>query len=151
MEVRKLLNRTVPMPVILGLVLVLPIVGYFIGGLGDHPDGETISVKATFKPGSTDLAPGENRRFTALINNENDYGVRVASISEGSSEATPGGCPAGAISSAPVANPAGYVRPNSELAYKLTVTVAANLDNRCQGQEFTLPLTVELRSAAADR
>lgn len=151
MEVRKLLTRQVPMPVIVGLVIVLPIVGYFIGGLGDHPAATTIPVKATVTPGSTPLFPGESRTFTALVNNDNDFGVRVASISQGSSEATPSGCPAGVITSAPLANPAGYIPPNAELGYKLTMTVAANLDDRCQGQEFTLPLTVELKSAAADR
>ena len=151
MEVRKLLNRTVPMPVILGLVIVLPLVGFFIGGLGDHPESETISVEATFKPGSRALSPGETRTFSALVNNDHDYGVRVASISEGSSEATPGGCPAGVITSAPVTGPTGYIPPNGEFGYTLTVTVANNLDDRCQGQQFTLPLTVELKSAAADR
>ena len=152
MSVRNVLNRTVPLPVILALVIVLPLVGFlvvrYIGGGGTT----TISVNATVIPERVvgGLSPGGTGMVTVLVRNPNDDGARVRSISAGSSEGNEG-CPAGLITSEPVENPAGYIAPKGVNAYPITLTMGANADDRCQSQTFTLPLTVELSSAAAER
>lgn len=152
MQVRKVLNRTVPLPVILILVVVLPLVGFlivrFVGGGGSS----TTAVNATVIPDRVvgGLAPGGTGTVSVLVSNPNDHGVRVASISAGSSEAS-GDCPAGLITSQSVENPTGYIAPNGVFAYGIPLTMAANVDERCRSQSLTLPLTVEFSSAAAER
>jgi hypothetical protein len=47
--------------------------------------------------------------------------------------------------------PVGFIRARSIRAYDIPVTMVANADRRCKDQSFTLPLTVTLGSAAADR
>ncbi|MGH3777434.1 MAG: hypothetical protein ACRDRR_17205 [Pseudonocardiaceae bacterium] len=140
----------VAMLIALGLVGA----GYFIGTIGSGGEaGETIPVEFTVTPNdqSRPLPPGSAKTFTLYVHNPKDYGVRVAAISEGSSTATDGGCPAGAVTSAPVENPTGFISPAGYRAYDVSVTMAANVADKCTGQSFILPLTVELASAVADR
>ncbi|MDQ3762549.1 MAG: hypothetical protein M3460_13015 [Actinomycetota bacterium] len=135
------------------IALALVGVGFFIGYTGSGETGSTTSVDLTVTPDDQvrSLPPGATRTFPVYINNPNDYGVRVTSISEGSSTATASGCPAGTVTSAGVEGPVGFIRARSVRTYDVSVTMAANADSRCKNQSFTLPLTVTLASAAADR
>jgi hypothetical protein len=140
-----------------GLALLIALgltgVGFLIGTMGSGESGTTTSVELTVTPrdSTRSLDPGATKTFPLYISNPNNYGVRVASISSGTSPAAPSGCPAGAVTTAPVEGPAGFIKPRGVHAYDVSVTLAANADSRCQGQTFTLPLTVTLVSAAGDR
>ncbi|MGH8571715.1 MAG: hypothetical protein ACREX8_03950 [Gammaproteobacteria bacterium] len=148
MEIRKLLDRTVSLPVVLILIVVLIIVAFLLGNIGNLGGGDsTISVKATVTPADIGLEPGESRSVTIVVRNPNDYGVRVGSIGASSSEAADG-CPAGVLTSTEVSNPIGYIRPETINAYPVPVTLADNAPDRCLEQALALPLTVELASAS---
>ncbi|MGH3753539.1 MAG: hypothetical protein ACRDRP_12725 [Pseudonocardiaceae bacterium] len=135
------------------IALTLVGIGFFIGTIGGGETGTTTSVELTITPDDQvrPLPPGATRTFPLYITNPADYGVRVASISAGSSNATASGCPAGTVTSTAVDGPTGFIRPASIRTYDVSVTMLGNVDDRCKGQSFTLPLTVELASAAADR
>jgi hypothetical protein len=140
-----------------GLALVIALalvgVGFLIGTAGGGETGATTSVELTVTPDNDtrSLPPGATKAFPVYVNNTNDYGVQVTSISAGTSHATPGGCPAGTVTSVGVDAPAGFIKAKGIRTYDIPVTMAANADRRCKGQSFTLPLTVTLGSAAADR
>jgi hypothetical protein len=140
-----------------GLALLIALgltgVGFLIGTMGGGESGTTTSAELTVTPedSTRSLEPGTTKTFPLYINNPNDYGVRVASISSGTSRATPSGCPAGTVTTAPVEGPAGFIKPRGLHTYDISVTLAANADGRCKGQTFTLPLTVTLTSPAGDR
>ncbi|MDQ4103989.1 MAG: hypothetical protein M3186_09875 [Actinomycetota bacterium] len=140
-----------------GLALLIALglsgVGFLFGFIGSGETGATTSADLTVTPDNAtrQLAPGATNKFPVYISNTNDYGVRVASISAGTSKATPGGCPAGTVTSAPLESPAGFISPNGIRTYDLEVTMAPNADPKCKDQSFTVPLTVTLASAAADR
>ena len=139
-----------------GLALLVAVglvgVGFFIGSVGGGETGTTTTAEITITPEDAvrPLSTGETRTFPLYIRNPTDLGVRVASISAGSSAET-AGCPAGTITSAPVEGPTGFINPTNIRAYDLYVTMDANADSKCREQSFTLPLTVELATAAADR
>ncbi|MGH3989730.1 MAG: hypothetical protein ACRDTZ_20830 [Pseudonocardiaceae bacterium] len=139
----------------LALLIALGLVGagFFIGTIGGGETGGGTSVEFTVTPNdqSRPLPPGSTKTFTLYVNNPKDYGVRVTSISEGSSIATLGGCPAGAVTSAPVENPTGFISAAGYRAYDVSVTMAADAGDKCTGQSFILPLTVELAAPADDR
>lgn len=138
----------------LALLVALGLVGagFLIGTIGGGETGTTTSVELTVTPNEQvrPLPPGVTATFPLYVHNTTDYGVRVASISAGSSNAIEG-CPAGIVTSAPVEGPTGFIRPAGYRTYDVSVTMAANVDDKCKGQSFTLPLTVELASPAADR
>jgi hypothetical protein len=140
-----------------GLALLIALgltgVGFLIGTMGSGGSGTTTSAELTITPedSTRSLAPGTTQIFPLYVSNPNDYGARVASISPGTSPATPSGCPAGTVTTAPVNGPVGFIKPRGMHAYDVAVTLAANTDSRCKGQTFTLPLTVTLTSAAGDR
>jgi len=135
------------------IALALVGVGFLIGTAGGGGTGETTSAELTVTPDNDtrSLPPGATRTLPLYVNNTNGYGVQVTSISAGTSNATPGGCPAGTVTSAPVEAPVGFIEAGHVRTYDVSVTMAANADSRCKGQSFTLPLTVTLGSAAADR
>ncbi len=135
------------------IALTLVGIGFLVGTIGGGETGTTTSVELTVTPDDQvrPLPPGKTTTFPLYINNPADYGVRVASISAGNSTATASGCPAGTVYSAPVEGPTGFIRPASIRAYDVSVTMEGTTDDRCKGQSFTLPLTVTLASAAADR
>ncbi len=135
------------------IALVLVGVGFLIGTAGSPPSGSATSVEFTINPEDEvrSLAPGATALFPVYINNPNDYGVRVDSISEGKSKDTTSGCPAATITSAGLDGPAGFIMAGGVRAYEISVTMAAATDGRCKGQTFTLPLTVKLASASANR
>ncbi len=139
----------------LALLIALGLVGagFLIGTIGGGESGSTTSAELTVTPEDQvrPLPPGGTQRFPLYVNNPNDYGVRVASISAGSSPATPSGCPAGTITSAGIGSPTGFISPTGFRAYEVSVTMVATTDARCQGQSFTLPLSVELVSPSGDR
>jgi hypothetical protein len=140
-----------------GLALVIALtlvgVGFLIGTAGSGETGATTSVELTVTPDNDtrSLPPGATKTFPIYVNNTTDYGVQVTSISAGTSHATSGGCPAGTVTSMGVEAPVGFIRARSIRAYDIPVTMVANADRRCKDQSFTLPLTVTLGSAAADR
>lgn len=141
-----------------GLALLVALgltgVGFLIGtASGGPPNSATVSVEFTVFPEDQvrPLAPGATATFPLYINNPKDYGVRVDAITAGRSNATASGCPEATITSAAVQSPVGFIKPGGVRAYDLSVTMAPTTDNRCKGQSFTLPLTVTLASAAADR
>ena len=141
-----------------GLALLIALgltgVGFLIGTIGTGTAaGSTSSVNFTLTPDDQvrPLTPGATATLPIYINNTNNYGVRVDSISAGKSNATSSGCPAGTITSAALDGPVGYIREGGVRAYMVSVTMAATNDSRCNSQTFTLPLTVKLASAAADR
>lgn len=140
-----------------GLALLIALgltgVGFLFGSIGRGETGATTSVELTVTAdnGTRQLAPGATNKFPVYVNNNNDYGVRVTSISAGTSHATPGGCPAGTVASAPMESPAGFISPHGIRTYDLQVTMASNADPKCKDQSFTVPVTVTLASAAADR
>lgn len=146
-------NLTVFDGLALLIALALVGVGFLIGTAGGGETGATTSVELTVTPDNDTrgLPPGATKAFPVYVNNTNDYGVQVISISAGTSHATPGGCPAGTVTSVGVDAPAGFIRAKGIRTYDIPVTMAANADRRCTGQSFTLPLTVTLGSAAADR
>jgi hypothetical protein len=135
------------------IALTLVAVGFFIGTAGSGEAGGTTTANLTVTPDDQvrPLAPGATATFPVYVKNSKDYGVRVTSISAGSSTATASGCPAGTLTSAAVDSPVGFIRANSLHAYEVSVTMAATTDPKCKGQSFTLPLTVAYSSAAADR
>lgn len=140
-----------------GLALLIALglvgVGFLIGTAGGGETGTTTSVELAVTPDNDtrSLPPGATKTFPLYVKNTNDYGVRVVSISAGTSNVTPAGCPAGTVTSAGVEGPVGFIRSRSIRAYDVSVTMPANADSRCKDQSFTLPLTVTLASAAADR
>jgi hypothetical protein len=135
------------------IALALVGIGFLIGTLGGGETGVTTSVELTITPDDPvrPLPSGSTKTFPLYINNPANYGVRVASISAGSSNATASGCPADTVTSAPVEGPTGFIRAAGIRTYDVSVTLPGNLDDRCKGQSFTLPLTVKLASPAADR
>jgi hypothetical protein len=139
-----------------GLALVIALglvgIGFLIGTSGGDEAGASTSAELTVTPDSEahSLAPGATKIFTVYINNPNNYGVQVTSISAGSSNAT-NGCAAGTVTSAPVEGPVGFIGANHVRAYDVPVTMAANAGGKCKDQTFTLPLNVTFASAAADR
>ncbi|MGH3773803.1 MAG: hypothetical protein ACRDRW_20835 [Pseudonocardiaceae bacterium] len=142
-----------------GLALVIALalvgVGFLIGTAsgGGGKTATTTAVELTVTPDNDtrSLPPGATKNFPLYVNNTNSYGVQVISISAGTSNAIPGGCPAGTVTSAPVDAPVGFIGAGHVRAYEVSVTMAANADSKCKDQSFTLPLTVTLGSAAADR
>jgi len=140
-----------------GLALVIALalvgVGFLIGTAGSGKTGSTTSVELTVTPDNDtrSLPPGATKAFPLYVNNTNDYGVQVTSISAGTSKVTPGGCPAGTVTSVGVEAPVGFIRAGGVRAYDVLVTMASNADSRCKDQSFILPLTVTLGSATADR
>lgn len=139
----------------LALLVALSLVGmgFLIGTVGGGEASATTSVKLTVNPDDQvrPLSPGATAMFPVYVNNPKDYGVRVNSISNGSSAATAGGCPAGTITSATLDSPVGFIKAGGVRAYEVSVTMAANAGSRCKGQSFMLPLTVTLGTAASDR
>lgn len=135
------------------IALALVGVGFLIGTAGGPPSGSTTTVEFTINPEDEvrPLVPGATALFPVYINNPNTYGVRVDSISEGTSKDTASGCPAATITSAGLDGPAGFIMAGGVRAYEISVTMSAVADGRCKGQTFTLPLTVELASASANR
>jgi hypothetical protein len=139
-----------------GFALVIALglvgVGFLIGTIGGGETGTTTTAELTIIPNDEvrPLPSGHTKTFPLYIRNPADYGVRVASIGAGSSPATEG-CAAGIITTAPVEGPTGFIRPAGIRTYDISVTMAGNVDEKCKGTSFTLPLTVELASAAADR
>lgn len=146
-----LFGTKVPIGVALVMAVVLPAVGFLIGMIGSGKDSSSTTINALITPqnASGPLKPGKTVQFTVLVPNDNDYGVQVSKIREGSSQATPGGgCAEGTVTSAEVDGPRGYIRPNGVRAYQVNATMAANTPQACVNQSFTLPLTVDLESAA---
>ncbi|MGH3780343.1 MAG: hypothetical protein ACRDRO_06855 [Pseudonocardiaceae bacterium] len=139
----------------LALVIALALVGagFLIGTAGGGGAGGTTTAELTITPDDQvqPLAPGATATFPVYVKNPMDYGVQVTSISGGSSHATAGGCPAGTVTSAGIDSPVGFIKAGSLHTYEVSVTMAATSDSKCKGQSFTLPLTVSLSSAAADR
>ncbi len=135
------------------VALTLVGVGFLIGTAGGGGTGGTTTAELSVTPDDQvrPLAPGATVTFPVYVKNPEDYGVRVTSISEGSSNATASGCPAGTLTSTGVDSPVGFIRAGSLHTYEVSVTMAATADPKCKGQSFTLPLTVALSSAAADR
>lgn len=129
-------------------VLVLPILGYLFGMIGTGQESTTVEtelVAGPERPGGA-LEPGVTGQFAVLIENPNDYGVQVTSISEGASNATAGGCPAGAATSEAIDGPPGYIGPTGVRSYQVNVALAPDAGDRCADESFTLPLEVELVS-----
>lgn len=135
------------------VVLALVGVGFFIGTIGGPPSGSTTTVDFTINPADEvrPLTPGATALFPVYINNPNEYGVRVDVISDGKSNATSSGCPEATITSTGLDGPAGFIMAGGVRAYEISVTMAAAADGRCQGQTFTLPLTVKLATATEPR
>jgi|tagenome__1003787_1003787.scaffolds.fasta_scaffold19961980_1 hypothetical protein len=138
-----------------GVLLVLAGAGvafaaYLSSGSGTGATTSSVAVSSTISANSqgAQLYPGSTSTYTVTINNPNPYPVKVVSISASSSLATSGGCPAGTVTSPAVANPTGTIAPNGSGSYSLSATMAADPDNSCQGQSFTMPLTAQLASAA---
>jgi hypothetical protein len=92
--------------------------------------------------------PRATTTATVTVDNQKDQPVTVASISPGSSNATPGNCPAGSVTTAGLTNPAGVIDPRGTRTYTLTAKMIADPSNSCQNQTFVLPLTASLASAA---
>lgn len=138
-----------------GLLLVLAGTGvafaaYLSGGTGSGSTTSSVAVNSTISASSSgaQLYPGSTTSYTVTINNPNPYPVKVTNIGTSASEKTSGGCPAGTVTSPAITNPAGTIAPNGSAPYTLTATMAADPDNSCQGQSFTMPLTAQLASAA---
>lgn len=147
METRKFLSQPVPQRVTLILIITLPILGLLIGFLGTYGGGtSTIEVNPAVTPKAIGLAPGQSRPFTVLVRNPEDYGVRVASIGAGRSDAVEGVCPAGVLTSVEVNDPTGFIRADDVNGFAITVSLADNVDDRCLDQAINLPLTVSLQS-----
>ncbi|MPZ65839.1 MAG: hypothetical protein GEU83_10110 [Pseudonocardiaceae bacterium] len=130
-------------------VVVLPILGYLFGMIGTGQERTTVPVELVVSPERAGgaLEPGVTGQFAVLVENPNDYGVQVSSISAGASKATPGGCPAGAVTSEAVDGPPGYIGPTSVHSYQVNAKIAAEAGDGCEDESFTLPLEAELVSA----
>lgn len=147
MQTREILSRPVSKRVTLALIVVLPILGLLIGYFGNYGGGgSTLPVNSAVTPKAVGLSPGQSRPFTVVVRNPEDYGVRVASISAGRSEAVEGVCPASVLTSADVNNPSGFIGPGGVNGFPITVSMAANADDRCLDQVINLPLVVKLQS-----
>jgi hypothetical protein len=137
------------------LLIALGLVGagFLIGTIGSSGSDATASVDLTVTPNDStrELPAGATKTFPLYINNPSDHGVRVASISAGTSNVTSTGCPAGTVTTVPVDGPVGFIQPRGVRAYDVSVTMAATADNKCKDQTFTLPLTVTLVSPPSDR
>lgn len=147
METRKFLTKPVSRRVTLILIITLPVLGLLIGFLGAYGGGtSTIEVDSAVTPKAIGLSAGQSRAFTVVVRNPGDYGVRVASISAGRSEAVEGVCPAGVLTSAEVSDPTGFVRAGDVNGFAIIVSLADNVDDRCLDQAINLPVTVKLQS-----
>lgn len=146
MEPRKLTTKTVSRRVVFALIIALPIAGFLIGNIGNiGGGGSTETVNATVTPAEIGLKPGKAGSVAVLIDNPNDYGVRVASI-EASESQPADGCPGGVLTSEELNDPSGYIKPNDVNAFPVTVTLKDNAPDACLKQALTLPLTAELVS-----
>jgi hypothetical protein len=146
-EERRLFGMTIRQGMLLAVV-VGPLLGFGIGIFGSGSETATTSLELVLdRQDASVLEPGTTDRFGVIVKNPLDEGVQVTSISAGASKATAGGCPAGTLTSAPQENPVGYISPGGVRTYSVYVTMAADAGERCQGQSFTLPLTVELLTA----
>lgn len=146
-EQRRILGLTIPQAALLAIALG-PLIGFGIGIIGTGNESTTTSLDLVIdRQDASVLEPGTTDRFPVLVQNPMDEGVQVISISAGASEATAGGCPAGTLTSAPLTGPPGYISPEGVRTYAVSVTMAGDAGQRCQGQSFTLPLTVELATA----
>lgn len=146
-EQRRILGMTIPQAALLAVV-VGPLLGFGIGIIGSGTESATTSVELVIdRQDASVLEPGTTDRFPVLVQNPMDEGAQVTSISAGASKATAGGCPAGTLTSAAVDGPPGYISPEGVRTYSVAVTMAGDAQQRCQGQSFTLPLTVELVTA----
>lgn len=143
METRNFFGLQVPPWAALTLIVVLPVVGFLIGSIGGYRGGTTITVNATVTPQDIGLNPGETRPVAVVVPNPKKYGLRVSSIAPSRSEAVEGSCPEGLLTSEQINAPSGYLAPEGSNAYTIPVTMAQNASEQCQGQAFTLPLTVE--------
>lgn len=145
-----LLGTKVPISVALVMAVVLPAVGFFIGIVGSGKDSSSNTVNAIITPDNAGgvLTPGKAVRFTVLVPNPNDYGVQVTAIRAGRSQAGSDGCAEGAVTTAEVTTPTGYISPNGIRAYSAYATLAPSAAKSCASQTITVPLTVDLESAA---
>lgn len=134
----------------LACVAGVALAAWLSSGAGTAEGASTTAVNSTITPTdrATGLYPGATTTATVTVNNPNDYPVTVASISPGSSNATPGNCPAGSVTTAGLTNPAGVIDPRGTRTYTLTAKMIADPSNNCQNQTFVLPLTASLASAA---
>ncbi len=132
----------------LAAIVVLPIVGFLFGMIGTGTDRTTVPVELVVSPERAGgaLQPGVTGQFAVLVENPNDYGVQVSSISAGASTATPGGCPAGAVISEAVDGPPGYIGPTSVRSYQVNAKVTDAAGDECEDESVTLPLEAELVS-----
>lgn len=145
---RPLLGRLTIGQAALLAVVVGPLLGFLGGMIGAGEEHVTTSVDLVIdRQDAGVLEPGTTDRFPVLVHNPTDEGAQVVSISAGASEATAGGCPAGTVTSAALDAPAGYISPEGVRTYSVDVTMAADAGERCLGQPFTLPLTIELATA----
>lgn len=134
----------------LACVAGLALAAFLSSGSGTATGDSTVALESTIAPesGASGLYPGATTTAAVTVNNPNDYPVKVASISAGSSSATTGSCPAGSVTTDALTNPQGTIAPGGTATYTLTAKMIANPDNACQGQTFTIPLTASLASAA---
>lgn len=125
---------------------------YLSSATGSGTTTSSVAVNSVISSASqgTGLYPGSSTAYTVTITNPNPYPVKVTSIAASSSNAAASGsCPAGTVTSAAVANPAGTIAANSSGVYSLTATMIADPNNACQGASFTMPLTASIASAAS--
>ena len=117
-------------------------------GEGDGQAVATTAIDSVITPSAdgTSLFPGADHTFVVEIDNDNDYPVRVLTISAGTSDAV-NGCAAGSVTS-DAATPGSVIAANSTETFTLNSHMIDDPSDACQGQTFNLPLTATLESAA---
>jgi hypothetical protein len=112
----------------LACVAGVALAAWLSSGAGTAEGTSTTAVNSTIDPsgGGAGLYPGATVDTTVTVDNPNPYPVVVASISPGTSDATPG----------------------ATRTYTLPAKMIDDPSNTCQGKTFVLPLTANLASAA---
>ena len=117
-------------------------------GTGSAASTTSVNSSITATDAAAGLFPGRTVAYTVTINNPNAYPVKVTSISAGSSNEV-NGCAAGTVTSPAVTNPGDVVAANGSAVYTLQATMNADASDACKSQNFVLPLSATLVSAAS--
>lgn len=131
------------------LVAGIAFAAWTSNGDGDGQAVSTTAIDSVITPATdgADLFPGADKTFTVSIDNDNDYPVKVLTISAGTSDLV-GGCAAGSVTS-DAATPNSVIPANSSETFTLNSHMIDSPSDACQGKTFNLPLTATLESAAS--
>ena len=105
---------------------------------------------------ASSLFPGSSVTNTVTVTNDNPYPVKVTAITNNGGNEAAGSCAAATVNVTSQSNAAGIAQSNAAVAipahgsgtYNVTVTMKSDAHNDCQGDSFTLPVTIASQSSS---